>query len=350
MPVYKDEKTNTWYCKFYYTDYTGIKRQKLKRGFTFQRDAKEWERAFLEKMQGTPEMTFQALYELYIEDMNKRLRESTIEVKQNMFKNRILPYFKDKPINAITPADIRKWQKTMLEGDYSEYYLNRLQNALATVFNYAIQYYNLPANPCTRSGRLGRCTKSLSFWTVKQYKEVLKNVSDIRAYTALQVLFYSGMRCGELRALTLTDINFEENTINISKTLHHTAEGYKEAPPKTVGSVRTISMPAAIMEELKIYCDKLYGLTDNDRVFDCSPHFIRKSILRAVSKTDLPCIRIHDIRHSHVSLLIEMGFSPHLIAERIGDSVQMVNNTYGHLYPTKHKEVADKLNNIIVSN
>ena len=53
-------------------------------------------------------------------------------------------------------------------------------------------------------------------------------------------------------------------------------------------------------------------------------------------------------RDTHVSLLINMGFSPHLIAERIGDTVQMVNSTYGHLYPSKHNEVAEKLNQIIV--
>ncbi len=65
MPAYYDESTKTWYCKFYYTDYTGAKKQKKKRGFKLQREAREWERAFLERLQGTPDMTFQALYDLY---------------------------------------------------------------------------------------------------------------------------------------------------------------------------------------------------------------------------------------------------------------------------------------------
>lgn len=64
MPAYYDEKTKTWFCKFYYTDYTGVRKQKKKRGFKLQREAKEWERAFLEKQQGTPDMTFQALYDI----------------------------------------------------------------------------------------------------------------------------------------------------------------------------------------------------------------------------------------------------------------------------------------------
>ena len=108
MPAYKDEKTGTWYCKFYYVDWTGTRRQKMKRGFKLQREAKDWERSFLEKQSGNPDMTFQALYDLYLEDIRSRLKESTIEVKRRYISHRILPYFKNKPINEISPADIRK--------------------------------------------------------------------------------------------------------------------------------------------------------------------------------------------------------------------------------------------------
>lgn len=115
MPAYFDESTKTWFCKFYYTDYTGAKKQKKKRGFKLQREAKEWERAFLERLQGTPDMTFQALYDLYIEDMSHRLRQNSIDGKKNVFKNHILTYFKDKPVNAITPTDIRAWQNEQID-------------------------------------------------------------------------------------------------------------------------------------------------------------------------------------------------------------------------------------------
>lgn len=349
MPVFKDKERNTFYVKTYYTDYTGTKKQKLKRGFKLQREAKEWERAFLEKMQGTPDMTFQALYDLYIEDMSHRLRASSIETKKCIFRKCILPYFGSKPVNAITPADIRKWQNEMMSKDYSEYYLHQLHNALSTVFNYAVHYFNLTVNPCTRSGRMGRTTRSLNFWTLEQYKTVLDKISDIRVYTALQVLFYSGMRRGEMFALELSDFDFVQNTISITKTLHHTEEGYKVAPPKTINGNRVVTMPVKVMEDVKAYCSKLYGLSPNDRIFTFSSQLIKRAMNAAIQDTDIPKIRIHDIRHSHVSLLIEMGFTPHLIADRIGDSVQMVNSVYGHLYPTKHKEVADKLNELLVS-
>lgn len=351
MPIYKDETTGTWYCKFYYTDYTGARKQKLKRGFKLQRDAKEWERVFLEKMQGTPDMTFQALYDLYINDMSHRLRENSVDGKKNVFKNRILPYFKDKPINAITAADVRSWQNEQISLGYSDAYLDRIQNMLTTIFNYAVNYYNLPSNPCNKAGHMGKRTRSHKFWTVEEFNKVMTSVTDPAASTALQVLFYSGMRFGELLALTLQDFDFTANTINITKSLQHRAKaGDLITPPKTDNGIRCISMPSTIMQLVHDYTQRIYGLSATDRVFTFTKSLISGNMTRGAATANVQRIRIHDLRHSHVSLLIDMGFTPHLIAERIGDTVQMVNNTYGHLYPTKHKEVADKLNELIVSN
>ena len=350
MPVFKDEERNTFYVKTYYTDYTGARKQKMKRGFKLQRDAKEWERAFLEKQQGTPDMTFKALYELYIEDMSHRLRENSIEGKKNVFKNRILPYFQDKPVNQITAKDIRDWQNVQIAAGYSDAYLDRMQNMVTTLFNYAVNYYNLPLNPCTKAGHMGKRTRSMQFWTLEQFNAVILHVTDISAKTALLLLFYSGMRFGEMLALTYADFDFEAGTISITKSLQHRAKaGDIVGPPKTDNGIRTISMPQTIMSAIKDYTSRIYGISGNDRVFTFTKSLISGNIKRGATAAGVPIIRIHDLRHSHVSLLIDMGFSPHLIAERIGDTVQMVNNTYGHLYPTKHKEVADKLNQIIVS-
>ena len=348
MPVYYDETARSWYCKFYYTDYTGARKQKKKRGFKLQREAKEWERSFLERMQGTPDMTFQALYDLYIEDMSHRLRQTSIDSKKNVFKNRILPYLKDKPINQIQPIDIRNWQNEQIALGYSDAYLDRIQNALTTIFNYAVNYYNLPANPCTKAGHMGKRTRSMNFWTIQQYNQVLAYVTDISARTALQVLFYSGMRFGELLALTMEDFDFKANTINITKSLQHKASGDLVTPPKTDNGIRCVTMPKTIMEEVQAYTQRIYGLSATDRIFTFTKSLIRGNMQRCSAAANIPIIRIHDLRHSHVSLLIDMGFSPHLIAERIGDTVQMVNNTYGHLYPAKHQEVADRLNDLLV--
>ena len=294
-------------------------------------------------------MTFQSLYDLYIEDMSPRLRYTTIEGKKNVFANRILPYFGEKPINQITPKDIRDWQTVQISAGYSDAYLDRMQNMLTTIFNYAVSYYHLPSNPCDKAGHMGKRTRSMQFWTLEQYNRFIPFVTDPAAHTAIQVLFYSGMRFGEMLALTPADIDFDAGTIDINKSYQHRSGGGVVSPPKTSNGIRTVTMPNAIMDELRAYIDRLYHIEPEERIFLFTKSLIRGNMKRGSEAAGIPLIRIHDLRHSHVSLLIEMGFSPHLIAERIGDTVQMVNNTYGHLYPTRHKEVADKLNEIIVS-
>lgn len=111
MPVYKDEERGTWYVRCYYEDFTGKKKQIKKRGFKLQREAKECEADFLRKQKGSMDMTLRSMYEIYIEDMGHRCRQSTIDGKKHVFEKLILPYFENKPINKITtPKDIRAWQ------------------------------------------------------------------------------------------------------------------------------------------------------------------------------------------------------------------------------------------------
>ena len=138
-------------------------------------------------------MTFQSLYDLYIEDMSHRLRQNSIDGKKNVFKNRILPYFKEntmrtkkfiidlkiipyfrkKCISEIKASDIRAWQNEQMDKGYSDAYLDRIQNMMTTILNYAVTYYNLPSNPCTRAGHMGKRTRSMSFWTIEQYNSFI---------------------------------------------------------------------------------------------------------------------------------------------------------------------------------
>lgn len=346
MPAYYDEKTKTWFCKFYYTSFSGTRKQKKKRGFSLKREAQEWERAFLEKQQGSPDMAFQALYDIYMEDMSHRLRQSTIKNMESVFRERILPYFKDKPIDTITPADIRTWQNIQIDKGYSDGYLLRIHKAMVTILNYAVRYHDLLSNPCSKAGGIGKPTRSMAFWTLEQYNSFIQHIEDIKAKTALDLLFYSGMRFGEMIALTLGDFDFGADTISITKTFYQNT--HTTGPPKTENSVRLITMPASIMQEIRAYTARIYGIKPPDRVFTFTDSLVKGNIKRGAEKAGIPRIRIHDLRHSHVSLLIELGFSPYLIAERIGDTVQMVNNTYGHLYPNRHGEVAIRLDEIIV--
>ena len=132
MPSYKDDKNNTWYCKFYYTDWTGKKRQKLKRGFKLQREAKEWERIFLDQFAKSPDITFIALYEKYKAYYIPRVKESTAATKLPMIEKHILPFFKSKVLSDIAPADIAEWQNEILSKNLSDTYMNQLNIVLSS--------------------------------------------------------------------------------------------------------------------------------------------------------------------------------------------------------------------------
>lgn len=136
MPVYKNHSTGTWYCKFYYTDWKGEKKQKFKRGFKLQRDAKEYERKFLEQFARNPDITFEALYEKYKLYIIPRIRESTAVSRFRMLDKHVLPFFRTRLVSSITPADIAAWQTELLSKKLSNTYMYNINLYLKAIFRY----------------------------------------------------------------------------------------------------------------------------------------------------------------------------------------------------------------------
>ena len=351
MPVYKD-KNGTWYVKLYYTDYTGAKRQKKKRGFKLQRDAKDWERNFLETQQADLSMTFENFVKIYNEDMKHRLRKHTFVQKQYIINVKLLPFFGKLPVSQITPAHVRKWQNELIayrdENDkpYSETYLRTINNQLSAIMNYAVRYYNLKESPCRKAGTIGKDhAGEMHFWTTDEFKLFLEKISDKPVSRAgFLILYYTGLRIGELLALEYADIDFQGCTITINKSYQRINRKDVVTPPKTPKSVRIISIPEFLRDEIRIYTEKRYGLRAHDRLFPYTKTFFEREIMRGTKDGDVKRIRLHDIRHSHASLLIEMGFSALAVADRLGhERVETTLNTYSHLFPHKRDEVAEKL-------
>lgn len=348
IPAYKDEKQGTWYVQFYYTTWTGEKKKKLKRGFKKKGEALEWEREFLSKQQANPDMSFGSLVELYFEDMENRLRKSTIANKKYMIELKILPYFKNMPINTIKATHIRKWQNKLMkdEKDYSETYLKAINNQLVAIFNYAVKYYDLKENPCHKAGSMGKKNaEEMLFWTKDEYMKFIECVENKpQSKIAFETLYWTGMRIGELMALTLADIDFDNKTITISKSIQRLGKEDVVTAPKTPKSNRVIPITDFLCEDLKTYTNTLYDVKPNDRIFPFTKYFLHHEMDRGCKKANVKRIRLHDLRHSHASLLVELGFTPLLIAERLGhEKIETTLNTYSHLYPNKQNKVVDAL-------
>ena len=347
MPVYKDEAKGTWYCKFYYTDWQGQRRQKLKRGFKLQREAKEWERLYLEQYARNPDITFESLYMKYKAFITPRIRASTAQSRFYMLDHHVLPFFRERIVSDIAPADIAAWQTDILSKGLSSSYVHSANTYLKAIFTYAVDYLGLQKNPCTRL--IGSTKgKKINFWTPEEYARFADAVSDNPEYFMIfEILYYTGMRVGELLALTLNDIDFKNNQIRINKTFYRLTGEDSINPPKTETSNRIIDIPEFLTDEIRDYVSKLYKPDPEARLFHKQLQYIRAVLRDRTKKAGLKEIRVHDLRHSHASTLIHLGANPVLVAERLGhESPSITMNTYAHLFPKAQSDIVRKIQKV----
>lgn len=157
-------------------------------------------------------------------------------------------------------------------------------------------------------------------------------------------MYWCGLRVGELLALTPQDIDFDNKVIRITKSYQRLEGEDVITDPKTPKSKRNVSIPEFLCEELKDYIGRLYGILPTDRIFHLTKSFLHHEMTRGAEKAGVKRIRIHDLRHSHISLLIRLGFSAVAIGNRVGHESQTITFHYAHMFPTEQIEMADKLN------
>lgn len=352
MAAYKDTERNTWYVAFYYRDWQGNNKKKKKRGFKTKREALDWEKTFRQKQEASLDMLFKDFVEVYAEDMKPRLKYNTWLTKEHIIKTKLLPYFGNKKMNEIKAADVVRWKNEMMSfrdedgNGYSKVYLKTLQSQLSAIFNHGIRLYELKENPVRKAGSMGgERRKEMLVWTKEEYKKFSEAIIDKpQAYYAFEVLFWTGLRVGELLALTPADIDFSAKTISVTKSYQRIKGEDYITDPKTEKSNRTVSIPDFLCEELQEYLAMLYGFKDDDRMFQITKSFLHHEMIRGSEKAGVKRIRIHDIRHSHISLLISMGFSAVSIGNRVGHESVDITYRYAHMFPTEQTKMAKLLN------
>lgn len=346
MSVYKDAKQGTWYVSFRYVDWTGEKKQKMKRGFRTKKEAQNYETEFIRKASADMDMLLGSFVDIYFEDKKNELKETSKKNKRHMIKVHILPYFGNRKMNEVTPADVIQWQNTIQEKKLSKTYERMIQNQLTALFNHAQKIYNLNNNPCKKVKKMGKSdADKMEFWTKQEYDKFISTFEvGTENYLMAEILFWTGVREGELLALTPSDIDFENNLLHISKTYNRINGVDVITPPKTETSNRTISIPEFLKEEIQDYINGHYGMPENERLFPIVARTLQKRMKKYMEKAEVKIIRVHDFRHSHVAYLINQGVQPLIIKERLGHrDIKITLNTYGHLYPTQQKQVADML-------
>lgn len=358
MSVHKDKLTGKW---FFTVRHEG--KQMKFRGFVTKRDAMAAQNSFIEnpsRSNSSSKVKFNDCYVHYMEHAKSRLKVRTIYSNAKMIEKHILPYFSERPISNITPADIDAWK---LEMDrFSHEYKAKMLSILKSIFYFAELHYEVrnPARKTTNFKDQDLPTKKNDYYTFSEFKkfiEVAKN-ENYDFYVFFSFLYFTGLRRGEAQALTWNEIDFNRGEIKIHKNYSSAnGDGSKLiTTPKTKTSNRTVLMNESLILLMKNYkkvCSKYDNFNDDVFVFGIvQPHsnttIARKNKLFA-AKAGVKQIRIHDFRHSHASLLINSGADAFIVAKRLGHSVKMVHETYAHLFPNEQKKILHLIDNILLT-
>ena len=323
MAVIKNNKTGMWEVRTYYKDLTGARKQKTKRGFAKKSEALEWERNFKLKENQSISMSFKSFVDIYLTDLEPRIKRNTFLTKKHIIETKVLPYFGKRKLDDIRTSDVIQWQNEIMKlkkdnGElFSPTYLKTIHNQLSAILNHAVNMYGLKDNVARKAGTMGKEeNKEMEFWTQDEFQAFLECVADKPiSYYAFEMLYWTGIREGELLALTPADFKFEKKTLRINKSYQRLEGKDVITDPKTPKSNRTIVMPDFLAAEMD-----------------------RGAKLAGVKR-----IRIHGLRHSHISLLINLGFSALAIGERVGHEAVDITYHYAHLFPTVQTDMAAQL-------
>ena len=314
-------------------------------------EIQEWEESFLRTKAASMDMTLAEFYTVYEKDVRPKLKENTWWSKEHIIRTKLIPYFGSRKMVDITVRDIIKWQNEMREyrdpagKPYSPTYLKTVQAQLSCLFNHAVRFYELPSNPVHKAGALGsEDSEEMLFWTKEEYLQFIPTMANKPySYYAFELLYWCGIRMGELRALTAEDFDFEKNIVSITKSYQKIKGRDVITKPKTKKSIREVYMPKQVAREMEDFISSIHGLQPDERLFPISKSYLHHEMDRGVKACGVKRIRIHDLRHSHVSLLINMGFSALAIGNRVGHESEKITYRYAHLFPSVQDDMAEAL-------
>lgn len=237
------------------------------------------ERDSKRKRDDDSDMNFRDLVQDYFEDRAARLRKNTITAKKDIVERMLLPFWDEMPICDITSVDVLRWQREILRQidpqtgmPFPRRRFLDAYNQLSSIFDYAIHFCGLPKNPVKSVGRMrpGKGDEPASRPNV-EYQGIERYVTDEQtAHCCRELLYWSGIREGELLALTLENIDLEGRTITVSKTLQSIPDGEFLAAPRQLGNQRKIKIPDSLCEELQDYIRARGKLKRGDRLFPLS--------------------------------------------------------------------------------
>lgn len=360
MPVYQNEKTGIYYWKETF-DGKQIKKTNKKwiRPSYAQKDLDEYKRKLTLGIIKKDSIKFNELVEQYYSFIDLKYKKSTFLKTTNLINKYLIPFFGNKKVMNITPANIYAFQKSLLELNndgvpFKNSHLERIQTITKQVFEFAVNHDYIHKNPFLNTVKVKHNTpeikKEITILTYQEYSDFISYVDDPIYKMVFSILYWCGLRSGELLALTIQDYDIDKKTLTVNKNFDE--KNRIITVTKNRGN-RVIDVPkqCALDIETVLASAKEAKAEPNAPLIGIT-HRIPKTTLQRrkntyIKESNSKHFTFHDLRHTHVSTLIDIGWEAKDISDRLGHSVEMVNNTYGHLFPDRKKANMEKLNKLI---
>lgn len=358
-----------------YVDDLGNYKQAERTAYGYD-NAKTIEQELTKKLKETKQskqLTVNELFDEYVKVKQFEIRESSLDKNKTILVNHVLPTFGNMKLDKINITNLKNW-KLEIENKQSKYnkplsftMKKNIYTSFRALLNFAVDYNYLSVNPLNKVGNFKNAYQTkdkIQYYTVDEFKKYISaaldnaqsskdDIFEWNFYVFFNIAFYTGMRKGEINALTWNDIS--DNIIHITKSITQKFHGEdRETPPKNLSSIRDIQIPVPLQNILKQHYDRYKEIADfSENWHICGgPQCVRDSTLDKrnilfAEKAGIKKIRIHDFRHSHASLLANEGINIQEIARRLGHAkIEITWNTYSHLYPREEERALNILNKI----
>lgn len=361
MAVLKDTKRETWYVHANYRDENGKIRTLTKRGFTRKRDAVDYENTF-RKSDPQPvssAMTFRDVYEAYVDNKSHEVEENNL-TKYKQIAKRFLEPLMEKKMKKLRPADYLEVRNAIeSDKDAAVRYRNKAIFLMKAVAKFGSDYYEFKNNTTLIKPISLKSADLLpgGVWTDDQFNLFISHVDNYVYKAYFTFLFRTGARRSEGRAVEKSDI--KNGYVDINKSISQYGETFKSL--KTTSSLRRVLLDDATNEIIQPLLSREGRFLFGDREPLSSSSIQRyftagiRSANQAVKENnedpdkpkmeDLPIIRLHDLRHSHATFLINKGANIVAVSKRLGHSdITMTLKVYTHLLRENEQQVVDLLN------
>lgn len=373
MAVYeeKDKKKQTkdgrkWCYRVYYTDMYGNRKQKESKLYKTKLEAKEAESEFLISIKTCDEtdlnISFETVCIEWLYYKKQLVKYTTFYGIEKKVKKHILPVFNKFQLHSIKTNQILLWKESKeKDKKLSPESLNKIIGYFQELLEYARVNYEFDIKVCGKlqKNKIGKRSNKVNeaewnFWTYEEFTKFIEIVDDDYDKLTYNFLYFTGLRFSEMAGLCWKNVNLEKKTIKIIDNLTRAETGGCEiTDPKTNNSIRIVDLDDNLVNLLKKHYEKekqIYQFNNSMFVFGNVKYLpattFKRKLDNYIKKLNIKRITPHGFRHSHVSLLINLGCDSREVAERVGDTVQMVEKTYYHMFPEKKSNAVNILNNL----